>query len=158
MKNVSFVLLGLFLSISAGLTAQERINAEVLKEISSERKVVTIISSNGKEQTGKVLEYDGESVLFQRQQDLQLFRLKLEALALQSQRMIKDDYMTADYNVPKLERPLKEATIKKLARYADNLVLEKLRSERQRPTRDTDDYTFMRRAYLKIIGRIPGKA
>lgn len=158
MKNVSFVLLGLLVSISAGLTAQERINAEVLKKISSERKVVTIISSNGKEQTGKVLEYDGNSVLFQRQQDLQLFRLKLEALALQSQRMIKDDYMTADYNVPKLERPLKEATIKKLARYADNLVLEKLRSERQRPTRDTDDYTFMRRAYLKIIGRIPGKA
>ena len=158
MKNVSFVLLGLLVSISVGVTAQERINAEVLKEISSERKVVTIISSNGKEQTGKVLEYDGNSVLFQRQQDLQLFRLKLEALALQSQRMIKDDYMTADYNVPKLERPLKEATIKKLARYADNLVLEKLRSERQRPTRDTDDYTFMRRAYLKIIGRIPGKA
>lgn len=158
MKNVSFVLLGLLVSISVGLTAQERINAEELKEISLERKVVTIISSNGKEQTGKVLEYDGNSVLFQRQQDLQLFRLKLEALALQSQRMIKDDYMTADYNVPKLERPLKEATIKKLARYADNLVLEKLRSERQRPTRDTDDYTFMRRAYLKIIGRIPGKA
>jgi len=158
MKNVSFVLVGLFLSISVGLTAQEKINAEELKEISLERKVVTIISSNGKEQTGKVLEYDGESVLFQRQQDLQLFRLKLEALALQSQRMIKDDYMTADYNVPKLERPLKEATIKKLARYADNLVLEKLRSERQRPTSDTDDYTFMRRAYLKIIGRIPGKA
>ena len=72
--------------------------------------------------------------------------------------MIRDDYMTSDYNVPKLPRPLNEATIKKLARYADNLVLEKLRSERQRPTRDTDDYTFMRRAYLKIIGRIPGKA
>ena len=158
MKNISFVLLGLLVSSSVGITAQERINAEELKEISLERKVVTIISSNGKEQTGKVLEYDGNSVLFQRQQDLQLFRLKLEALALQSQRMIKDDYMTADYNVPKLERPLKEATIKKLARYADNLVLEKLRSERQRPTRDTDDYTFMRRAYLKIIGRIPGKA
>ena len=37
-------------------------------------------------------------------------------------------------------------------------MLEKLRSEKQRPTRDTDDYTFMRRAYLKIIGRIPNKA
>ena len=80
------------------------------------------------------------------------------ALALQSQRMIKDNYMTANYNVPKLPRPLTEAHIKKLANYADNLVLEKLRSERQRPTRDVDDYTFMRRAYLKIIGRIPGKA
>ena len=158
MKNVSFVLLGLLVSFSVGLTAQERINAEELKEISSERKVVTIISDNGKKLEGKIIEYNGESVLFQRQQDLQLFRFKLTALALQSQRMIRDDYMTSDYNVPKLPRPLNEATIKKLARYADNLVLEKLRSERQRPTRDTDDYTFMRRAYLKIIGRIPGKA
>ena len=158
MKNVSFVLVGLFLSISVGLTAQERINAEDLKEISLERKVVTIVSGDGKELEGKVIEYNGESVLFQRQNDLQLFRFKLTALALQSQRMIRDDYMTSDYNVPKLPRPLNEATIKKLARYADNLVLEKLRSERQRPTRDTDDYTFMRRAYLKIIGRIPGKA
>ena len=158
MKNVSFVLVGLFLSISVGLTAQERINAEDLKEISLERKVVTIVNGDGKELEGKVIEYNGESVLFQRQNDLQLFRFKLTALALQSQRMIRDDYMTSDYNVPKLPRPLNEATIKKLARYADNLVLEKLRSERQRPTRDTDDYTFMRRAYLKIIGRIPGKA
>jgi hypothetical protein len=158
MKNVSFVLVGLFLSISVGLTAQERINAEDLKEISLERKVVTIVSGDGKKLEGKVIEYNGESVLFQRQNDLQLFRFKLTALALQSQRMIRDDYMTSDYNVPKLPRPLNEATIKKLARYADNLVLEKLRSERQRPTRDTDDYTFMRRAYLKIIGRIPGKA
>ena len=158
MKNVSFVLLGLLVSISVGLTAQERINAEDLKEISLERKVVTIVSGDGKKLEGKVIEYNGESVLFQRQNDLQLFRFKLTALALQSQRMIRDDYMTSDYNVPKLPRPLNEATIKKLARYADNLVLEKLRSERQRPTRDTDDYTFMRRAYLKIIGRIPGKA
>ena len=39
MKNVSFVLLGLLVSISVGLTAQERINAEDLKEISLERKV-----------------------------------------------------------------------------------------------------------------------
>ena len=158
MKNVSFVLLGLLVSISVGLTAQERINAEELKEVSLERKVVTIVSGDGKKLDGKVIEYNGESVLFQRQEDLQLFRFKLTALALQSQRMIRDDYMTSDYNVPKLPRPLNEATIKKLARYADNLVLEKLRSERQRPTRDTDDYTFMRRAYLKIIGRIPGKA
>ena len=158
MKNVSFVLLGLLVSFSVGLTAQERINAEELKEVSLERKVVTIVSGDGKKLDGKVIEYNGESVLFQRQNDLQLFRFKLTALALQSQRMIRDDYMTSDYNVPKLPRPLNEATIKKLARYADNLVLEKLRSERQRPTRDTDDYTFMRRAYLKIIGRIPGKA
>ena len=132
----------------------ERINADELKELTMERKVVTIVSKEGKQLEGKVLEYNGESVLFQRQNDLQLFRFDLTGLAQQSQRMIKDNYMTANYNVPKLERPLQPQTIKKLASYADNLVLEKLRSEKQRPTRDVDDYTFMRRAYLKIIGRI----
>ena len=158
MKTAIWVLLGLLVSFSVSLTAQERINANELREISSERKIVTIVSADGKKKEGKVIEFNGESVLFQRQDDLQLFRLPLEALALQSQRMIKDNYMTADYNVPKLQRPLQENQIKKFAAYADNLVLEKLRSEKQRPTRDTDDYTFMRRAYLKIIGRIPNKA
>ena len=69
-------------------------------------KIVTVVSADGKEKEGKIIEFNGESVLFQRQSDLQLFRLPLTALALQSQRMIKDNYMTADYNVPKLQRPL----------------------------------------------------
>lgn len=153
------IILAVMLNIVCSLYSETTaVNKEKLKELSSERKIVTIISSNGKEQTGKVFEFDGESVLFQRESDLQLFRLNVNALALVSQRMIKDNYMTSDYNVPKLERPLKEKQIKKFASYADALVLEKLRSERQTPTRDTDDYTFMRRAYLKIIGRIPGKS
>lgn len=158
MKIAIWVLLGLFVSFSVSLTAQERINANELREISAERKIVTVVSADGKKKEGKIIEFNGESVLFQRQSDLQLFRLPLTALALQSQRMIKDNYMTADYNVPKLQRPLQERQIKQFAAYADALVLEKLRSEKQRPTKDTDDYTFMRRAYLKIIGRIPNKA
>ena len=160
MKTIVYVLLGLLtgLPVWSNETPPERINAEELREISQKRKVVVIISKEGKQLEGKVLEYDGESVLFQRQKDLQLFRFDLTGLAQQSQRMIKDNYMTANYNVPKLQRPLQENQIKKFAAYADNLVLEKLRSEKQRPTRDVDDYTFMRRAYLKIIGRIPNKA
>ena len=160
MKTIIYVLLGLLASLPvwSNETPPERINAEELREISQKRKVVAIISKEGKQLEGKVLEYDGESVLFQRQKDLQLFRFDLTGLAQQSQRMIKDNYMTANYNVPKLQRPLQENQIKKFAAYADNLVLEKLRSEKQRPTRDVDDYTFMRRAYLKIIGRIPNKA
>ena len=160
MKIIVYVLLGLCASLSvwSNDSTQDQVKAEELNEISSERKLVTIINNDGKKQTGKVLEYNGESVLFQRQHDLQLFRFKLDALALVSQRMIKDDYMTANYNVPKLPRPLTSEHIKKLARYADNLVLEKLREQKQRPTRSANDYTFMRRAYLKIIGRIPNKA
>ena len=160
MKTIVYVLLGLLVSLPvwSNETPTERINAEELREISQKRKVVIIINKEGKQLEGKVLEYDGESVLFQRQKDLQLFRFDLTGLAQQSQRMIKDNYMTANYNVPKLQRPLQENQIKKFAAYADNLVLEKLRSEKQRPTRDVDDYTFMRRAYLKIIGRIPNKA
>jgi len=158
MKYITFIATLLLICVPVYSESGSRIDKDKLDELSQERKIVTIISANGKEQTGKVIEFDGESVLFQREGDLQLFRLNVNALALVSQRMIKDDYMTADYNVPKLERPLKEKQIKQFAAYADALVLEKLRSERQRPTRDTDDYTFMRRAYLKIIGRIPGKS
>ena len=89
-----------------------------MKKLTNERKVVTIVSKEGKQIEGKVLEYN-ESVLFQRQTDLQL--LIYFSITQQSQRMIKDNYMTADYNVPKLERPLQPQTIKKLASYADNL-------------------------------------
>ena len=158
MKYITFIAVLLLICVPVYSESGSRIDKDKLDELSQKRKIVTIISANGKEQTGKVFEFDGESVLFQRERDLQLFRLNVNALALQSQRMIKDNYMTADYNVPKLERPLKEKQIKQFASYADALVLEKLRSEKQRPTRDTDDYTFMRRAYLKIIGRIPNKA
>ena len=157
MKYITFIAVLLLICVPVYLKS-ERIDKNKLDELSAERKIVTIISADGKEKQGKVIEFNGESVLFQRQDDLQLFRLPLDALALQSRRMIKDNYMTADYNVPKLQRPLQERQIKQFAAYADALVLEKLRSEKQRPTRDTDDYTFMRRAYLKIIGRIPNKA
>ena len=81
-KRKFCVIGALLVSFSVGLTAQERINAEELKEISSERKVVTIISDNGKKLEGKIIEYNGESVLFQRQQDLQLFRFKLNCIGI----------------------------------------------------------------------------
>ena len=116
MKTIVYVLLGLLvLPVWSNETPPERINAEELREISQKRKVVVIISKEGKQLEGKVLEYDGESVLFQRQKDLQLFRFDLTGLAQQSQRMIKDNYMTANYNVPKLQRPLQENQIKKFA-------------------------------------------
>ena len=147
----------MYLPVWSNETPPERINAEELREISQKRKVVVIISKEGKQLEGKVLEYDGESVLFQRQTDLQLFRFDLTGLAQQSQRMIKDNYMTANYNVPKLQRPLQENQIKKFA-HTQIIWCWKNYAEKQRPTRDVDDYTFMRRAYLKIIGRIPNKA
>tara|TARA_A100001037_G_scaffold244817_1_gene225929 strand:+ start:87958 stop:90075 length:2118 start_codon:yes stop_codon:yes gene_type:complete len=159
MKTLYCLLMGLLVSLPLwSEEPKDNLSADEIRQISDERTVVTIISSDGKEKEGKILEYDGETVLFQRQEDLQLYRFKLTALALQSQRMIKDNYMTSDYNVPKLQRPLSADQIRKFAAYADTLVLEKLRSERQVPTRAVDDYTFMRRAYLKIIGRIPNKA
>lgn len=159
MKTLYCLLMGLLVSLPLwSEEPKDNLNADEILEISQKRKVVTILNSDGKKLEGKVIEFNGESLLFQRQEDLQLFRFKLDALALSSRRMIKDNYMTADYNVPKVQRPLSADQIKKFAAYADTLVLDKLRIERQRPTRDVDDYTFMRRAYLKIIGRIPNKA
>ena len=106
MKTLTCLIVGLLASLPAWTEESnaDKINAEELKELSMQRKVVKIISKDGKQLEGKVLEYNGESVLFQRQKDLQLFRLNLEVLAQQSQRMIKDKYITANYNVPKMER------------------------------------------------------
>ena len=41
------------------------------------------------------------------------------------------------------------------AKYIDSIIESKLRSYNQRPNKLTSDETFLRRAYLKIIGRIP---
>ena len=138
--------------------APTNLNTDEIEEISQKREIVTLVGREGDKVIGKVLEYNGNTVLFQRQEDLQLFRFSLTDLSQKTVRLIKDNYSTANYNVPKLQRPLQELQIKKFAAYADTLVLDKLRIEKQRPTRDADDYTFMRRAYLKIIGRIPNKA
>ena len=138
--------------------APTNLNTDEIEEISQKREIVTLVGREGDKVIGKVLEYNGNTVLFQRQEDLQLFRFSLTDLSQKTVRLIKDNYSTANYNVPKLQRPLQELQIKKFAAYADTLVLDKLRIEKQRPTRDAEDYTFMRRAYLKIIGRIPNKA
>ena len=83
MKYITFIATLLLICVPVYLKS-ERIDKNKLDEL-SERKIVTIISADGKKKEGKVIEYDGESVLFQRQDDLQLFRFKLDALALQSQ-------------------------------------------------------------------------
>ena len=76
MKTLTCLIVGLLVSLPAWTEESnaDKINAEELKELSMQRKVVKIISKDGKQLEGKVLEYNGESVLFQRQQDLQLFR------------------------------------------------------------------------------------
>ena len=160
MRRLFYLLLGVLanLTLWSDENAPTNLNTDEIEEISQKREIVTLVGREGDKVIGKVLEYNGNTVLFQRQEDLQLFRFSLTDLSQKTVRLIKDNYSTANYNVPKLQRPLQELQIKKFAAYADTLVLDKLRVEKQRPTRDADDYTFMRRAYLKIIGRIPNKA
>jgi len=160
MRRLFYLLLGVLanLTLWSDENAPTNLNTDEIEEISQKREIVTLVGREGDKVIGKVLEYNGNTVLFQRQEDLQLFRFSLTDLSQKTVRLIKDNYSTANYNVPKLQRPLQELQIKKFAAYADTLVLDKLRIEKQRPTRDADDYTFMRRAYLKIIGRIPNKA
>ena len=159
MKTLFCIFLGVLASLTlwSDETPSTNLNTDEIEEISQKREIVTLVGQDGEKVVGKVLEYNGDTVLFQRQDDLQLFRFSLTDLSQKTVRLIKDNYSTANYNVPKLQRPLQESQIKKFAAYADTLVLDKLRIEKQRPTRDADDYTFMRRAYLKIIGRIPNK-
>ena len=54
-----------------------------------------------------------------------------------------------------MPRPLSNNHLAGFANKIDSIIVEKLRSYNQRTTRPVSDETFVRRAYLKIIGRIP---
>ena len=55
MKSIVYVLLGLLVSLPCSLSAQDKINAGELKELSMQRKVVKIISKDGKQLIKKYL-------------------------------------------------------------------------------------------------------
>ena len=71
----------LFLGVLVNLTLwsdenpSTNLNTDEIEEISQKREIVTLIGKDGEKVVGKVLEYNGDTVLFQRQDDLQLFQI-----------------------------------------------------------------------------------
>lgn len=105
---------------------------------------------------GKILEANETHLVFQRAEDLQQFRLKIDSLAENSQQLVDLYHRTERYgSIPKVDTPVDSSTLKKYTNYIDELILQDLRNKRISPTDKVDDYTFVRRLYLTVVGRIP---
>ena len=115
----------------------------------------TFTSVTGEKIDGEVIKNFGDYILFKQAEDHQLFRFKAEILCDKDQAFVKNNFAPVREEIPKLPRPLQERQLLQLAQGADTLVEQQLRKYNSRPNKTIDDETFLRRAYLKIIGRIP---
>ena len=113
-------------------------------------------AKTGRAINGELIKYfeDG-TVLLKRSSDNQLFRIDLSIFTLDDQAFVKNNFPPNHDALPTFSRPLSERDLALNAQYIDNLILAKLRSYNQRPNKEISNETFLRRAYLKIIGRIP---
>lgn len=115
-------------------------------------------SKNGQVIRGTIEKYfeDGD-VLLKRSKDLQLFRINLDIFTEDDQAFVKNNFPPNHDALDKrnFQRPLHPKSLMANAKYIDSLIETKLRSYNQRPNKLADDETFLRRTYLKIIGRIP---
>ena len=113
-------------------------------------------SKNGQVIRGTIIKYfeDGD-VLMKRTSDLQLFRISLDIFTEDDQAFVKNNFPPNHDALPKLQKPLDARTLAKFSNSIDAKIDHRLRSYRQYPNKEISDDLFVRRAYLKIIGRIP---
>lgn len=115
-----------------------------------------IYHKDGGSVEGKILEADGTHVIFQRAEDLQQFKFKIDSLALNSQQAVELYHSTKRYSeIPKVKTPLDEKTLNNYTSYIDELILKSLRSKKLILTPEVNNDIYVRRLYLTLIGRIP---
>lgn len=108
---------------------------------------------------GKILEANETHLIFQRAEDLQQFRFRIDQLALNSQQAVDLYHRQTRYsNIPRVNTPLDKRTLDQYTKYIDELIYTDLRSKKISPTRKADDNIYVRRLYLTVIGRIPTQA
>lgn len=115
----------------------------------------TLYFNNGKDLKGDILEANATHALIKRSSDLQLFRIAIDSLTEDNQAYIKNNFPPSHEALPKFKKPLSEKDLKTHANYIDSLIETKLRGYNLRPNKEVDDATFLRRSYLKVIGRTP---
>ena len=113
-------------------------------------------SKNGQVIKGSIVKYfeDGD-VLMKRTSDLQLFRISLDIFTEDDQAFVKNNFPPNHDALPKFKKPLDDRTLSTFAASIDQKIEQRLRKYKQRPNKTASEETFLRRAYLKIIGRIP---
>ena len=113
-------------------------------------------SKNGQVIRGSIVSYEGEGdILLRRSSDLQLFRVSLDIFTEDDQAFVKNNFPPDHKKLPEFPRPLNDRALAINAKAIDDLVISKLRSYNQRENKIAGDEVFLRRAYLKIMGRIP---
>ena len=115
----------------------------------------TLYFNNGKDLKGDILEANATHALIKRASDLQLFRIAISSLTEDNQAYIKNNFPPSHEALPKFQKPLSNKDLNTHARYIDSLIETKLRSYNLKPNKEVDDATFLRRSYLKVIGRTP---
>ncbi len=116
----------------------------------------TIWFNNGKSIDGEILEANNTHVLFARASDLQQFRFNVDLLTLDSQKLVELYHNTNRYgDIPQVKLPLDSRTLKIYTNRIDQLIENRLRKLKIQPTPKADDYTWLRRTYLVVTGRIP---
>ena len=105
---------------------------------------------------GDVVKYfeDG-TILLKRSNDNQLFRIDLSIFTEDDQAFVKNNFPPNHDALPTFSRPLSDRDLAINAQFIDRIIETKLRSYNQRPNKEITNDAFLRRTYLKIIGRIP---
>ena len=115
-----------------------------------------IYFNNGKSIEGRILEANSTHLLLERERDRQHFRMKVDLLTKDSQKQLELYHAQDRYSsIPTSSAPLDDKTLSKYSNYIDTLIDQNLRSKRLQKTKDIDEYTYVRRLYLTVVGRIP---
>ena len=102
-----------------------------------------------------VKSFEDGDILLKRSSDMQLFRINKEIFTEDDQAFIKNNFPPNHDALPKFKKPLDERVLAKFSASIDQKIENQLKIYGQRPNKEISDETFLRRAYLKIIGRIP---
>ena len=113
-------------------------------------------SKNGQKIRGSVQKFfeDGD-ILLKRSNDNQLFRINLDIFTEDDQAFVKNNFAPNHDALPEFQKPLSPSVLQANSRYIDSLIEKRLKSYNLRPNKIASEEVFLRRAYLKIIGRIP---
>lgn len=116
----------------------------------------TLYFKNGKSLDAEILEANETHVLLSRAKDLQRFRISVDQLTIDSRKQIELYHSQGRYsNIPSVKTPIEERTLKAYTSYIDELIDQNLRSKKLQKTKPLDDYSYVRRIYLTLVGRIP---